>query len=1038
MIRWVMGLWVVVLICSINNAIIAEELTINLETNRYEITKTADGFDEISMEDFGNLLLPGKPMLPAKTYLVALPPGAAINSVQVEAISQIEIEGIYNISPAPLTLPMDHQKNLTKEAIEIYQKNEQSSRFSNKFYPEKCGWFEGKGGLGNVEFLRITFAPFSFHAQSGRLVFSPRAIATIDYTVPLKSLHSTKATGQKFRKATSDRRAAKLLYNYEHCKNWYPAQSKANNNSANYNYVIITTSELQSAVSALVAWKTNLGYSVNVVTTYWISSQYSGNDLPQRIRNFLKEKYDDWGIEYVLLVGDVNEIPMRVCYPRANSELDLTPTDYYYADLTGDWDSDGDGRYGEYGEDKVDWVPELFVGRIPWSNLATVQQICQKIVNFESDQGSWKKNSLLLGAISNYKNEDNSNLSRTDGAALMEKMKEFVYAAGGNSTTLYEKEGINPTSYACAAPLTHSNVFLTWTSGQYGIVNWWAHGTNVSSFRKWWSTDDGDNIPETVISNEITWEEIISTDDCAQLSNTSPALIFACSCNNGFPEDDNLAKAMLKQGSAGIVASSRVSWYSIGWSNKDHGGNASLDYYFFKYLLDDGNRMGEALFNAKVYYANHFMYNSWGWVCWQNMYDFNLFGDPSLCWAGLNPTTTNFSISGNILYGNSSRTVSIANLILSGSALNSMSVDDSGFYQFPYLQAGLDYIVTPECKPPLLNSCILSYDAALAARIALNMYPEATEEQQIAADVDKNGAVQLYDASLIAQYAAGLVTGPSNNKAGEWTFAPSQRSYRPLSSDAVHQNFQAIILGDVDFNWGENLIFEKNDILRKKYETNLTSEIAAGSTFYYPILRDNETKIMCFDIHLSYDTKIFEFDGLEKSDEVQNFEIFANDSDDGNLRIAGFNVEAKEVPKNYLSIIFKIIGIANEQGEIELVDYILNNEKSFLPSKKVRVSGDGSAVLPVQYNLHQNYPNPFNPSTTIGYEIPKSSFVSLTIFNVLGEKIRTLVDETKQAGRYSIFWDGKNETGSKAPSGLYFYQLQAEEFACTYKMVLEK
>jgi hypothetical protein len=381
--------------------------------------------------------------------------------------------------------------------------------------------------------------------------------------------------------------------------------------------------------------------------------------------------------------------------------------------------------------------------------------------------------------------------------------------------------------------------------------------------------------------------------------------------------------------------------------------------------------------------------------------------------------------------------VKASNVILSGSAMNSLSVDNAGFYKFSSLQAGADYFVTPDCQSIVPNGCILSYDAALAARIALNILPEATDEQRIAADVDKNGLVQIYDAALIAQYAVGLSVG-SFNKAGEWAFNPAQRSYQPLFGEVTDQNFNAIILGDVDFNWGGNLIFDKNDILRKEYEPNAASEIASGSIFQYPISRENEEKIMSFDFYLKYDTKIFEFIGLDKIDEVQDFEIFANDSDDGHLRIAGFNAETKAVPKNYLFIVFKIIGNPNEQGEIESVDYTLNNEKSYLPSNKVRVSGDGLAGLPAQYILYQNYPNPFNPSTTICYEIPKSSLVCLTIFNVLGEKIRTLVDESKQAGCYSIFWDGKNETGAAAPSGLYFYQMQAEEFSCTYKMALTK
>jgi len=89
--------------------------------------------------------------------------------------------------------------------------------------------------------------------------------------------------------------------------------------------------------------------------------------------------------------------------------------------------------------------------------------------------------------------------------------------------------------------------------------------------------------------------------------------------------------------------------------------------------------------------------------------------------------------------------------------------------------------------------------------------------------------------------------------------------------------------------------------------------------------------------------------------------------------------------------------------------------------------------LPEEYSLSQNYPNPFNPSTTIKYSIPEVSFVSLKIFNFLGENVGTLVAKELSAGHYKYDWDGIN-----LPSGVYFYRLQAGSFVETKKMVLMK
>ncbi len=93
-------------------------------------------------------------------------------------------------------------------------------------------------------------------------------------------------------------------------------------------------------------------------------------------------------------------------------------------------------------------------------------------------------------------------------------------------------------------------------------------------------------------------------------------------------------------------------------------------------------------------------------------------------------------------------------------------------------------------------------------------------------------------------------------------------------------------------------------------------------------------------------------------------------------------------------------------------------------------------ILPQQIRLFQNYPNPFNPTTTITYELPRTCEVNVTIYNTLGQKIRTLVRKQQTAGRYEVMWDGRDESGQEVASGVYIYQLRAGEFVQTRKMIL--
>jgi hypothetical protein len=96
------------------------------------------------------------------------------------------------------------------------------------------------------------------------------------------------------------------------------------------------------------------------------------------------------------------------------------------------------------------------------------------------------------------------------------------------------------------------------------------------------------------------------------------------------------------------------------------------------------------------------------------------------------------------------------------------------------------------------------------------------------------------------------------------------------------------------------------------------------------------------------------------------------------------------------------------------------------------------AGVPTSYRLLNNYPNPFNPSTMISFDIPQSENVSLKIFNINGELVRTITSENLPAGHFEKLWDGKNNNGSEVSSGIYFYRLIAGKFDRSARMLLMK
>jgi flagellar hook assembly protein FlgD len=86
--------------------------------------------------------------------------------------------------------------------------------------------------------------------------------------------------------------------------------------------------------------------------------------------------------------------------------------------------------------------------------------------------------------------------------------------------------------------------------------------------------------------------------------------------------------------------------------------------------------------------------------------------------------------------------------------------------------------------------------------------------------------------------------------------------------------------------------------------------------------------------------------------------------------------------------------------------------------------------------LYQNYPNPFNPSTTISYYLPEDSPVALTVYDVSGRRVADLIGKAEKKGRHSVTWDGRNETGGSAASGIYFSRLTVGKETISKKMVM--
>ena len=571
------------------------EISIEIPIGSYEIKNTENG-DEIYLEDFGILFTPGKPNLPSKIFSIAIPPGAEPIDVKFERGEGITLDGGFNINPVDLPRVIGQEKpEVYQQEVAKYNENYNSVYGSNDPYPSQNVEFERTSGYRHFNLVDVRVNPFTYKPVSKELIFYPDILVKVTYSYkngnfPQKVISNNNQRTEEF--------TEQFVLNYDQTKNWYET-GKGSRDS--YDYVIITLDSLESSITDLVNWEEAKGRNVYVATTDWISSNYNGYDLAEKMRNFLRDKYpdDSWGILDVCIIGDWDDVPMRLT--AQNTGYGRPETDFYFAELSlpdsQSWDADGDHQYGE-SSDPIDMYAEVNVGRIPWSNPSIVEDICEKSIAYEeNDDDSFKKNILLLGAFF---------WPDTDNAELMEyKTDDSIHPwmSDWTMTKLYEDA---QSSYPCDYDLTYDNVESVWSQGTFAFVDWAGHGSPTACYEYYPS------------------QAFVDTDMCNELNDAYPAIIFADACSNSDTDEDNIGKMMLKQGGVGFLGATKVAYGMHAWDDPYDGSSQSLDYFFTTCCTSGDYTQGEAqqyglveMYQNDLWYYTKYETFQWG-ALWGN------------------------------------------------------------------------------------------------------------------------------------------------------------------------------------------------------------------------------------------------------------------------------------------------------------------------------------------------------------------------------------------------------------------------------------
>lgn len=551
---------------------------------------------------------PGRNRLPVQNVNIVLPAGAMISSWNA-------------VWTSSQSLP--HLALISNPAFASSERVLKAEKLKDSAAGIK--WM-GQKNWGDITYAAFALAPGQYSDASKTLLWHSGIRIDLEYTLP-KTNPRNRIPGTLVNE--------NFFANPQALRQHYRQASQRN-----YDYLIISTPQLYAAAQGLESFRQSQGMVTAFTDVMTILDNYPGANDAAKIRNYLIQEYAASPFTYLLLIGDVDVIPIAMLTPEPNGSQTV-PSDFYYSDLSSNFDSDNDGRLGEYSTGignqdwEMDFSPEIFVGRISNNNPAQVSAIAQRIVSYEQSTAPWKQELLLPAAFLNYAQEEyNLEFAETDGAYFMEFMRSTILQ-DYQSTAMYEQLGVVP-SYPGDYPLDYDGLKNLLSSNSFGIVSWSAHGSATSASRKVWMEDSNANsIPD---SWEMQWMGMVNRASFDNLQNQDGSIIFCASCYNGQIDHSSasLSEYALQKKGVAVIGATRTGWYKIGWQNPGWGGLSSYNYHFLENMKQNGMSVGAAHSYANLLHTQYYLFgdpiDSDGiiWPELQNVYTYLLFGDPAV------------------------------------------------------------------------------------------------------------------------------------------------------------------------------------------------------------------------------------------------------------------------------------------------------------------------------------------------------------------------------------------------------------------------
>ncbi len=590
---WFVGAVAALWIVAAASAALADRIVVEFAFEEPEISETPDRTAIIQIPQCATFNEPGLPLIPARQAAILVPPGQQVIAFRAFPATPREIEGAYAIAHAPTPRPISEPGPFppTFPDPAIYGSDLAYPPEAARLVSEQTAWGH------RIAYIRVY--PVTIRPLSGRIAWSDRVRLEVE-TQPIAGASRTEIANLRRDEATIDRLREMVanpdaldLYASAHAA---PALG-GRLDPDNYPYVIVTTSAMADAYKALATYESSRGLRAKIMLIDEIEGLYTGRDSAERLRNFVIDAYNNWNTRYLMLGGDSNAIPVRNLYVDAGGTIDAFPGDCYFEALDGDWNADGDDRWGEPGEE--DFLGELAAGRITASNPTELAQWMHKNSMYvEQPVVSELQRALFLG--------ERMDDIPTYSCIYMDDVKDYCcdwgYCTSGYPNG-YEKLML------CDAPgyeWTGADAIAMFNSG---IPSSHHLGHSNTTYGMKMSNPDVVNFTNDGLTHSYIF---MSTQGCYSnnFDNTSSQAL-----SEAFTLDDNCAVAFL--------GCTRYGWYCPGY---DIGPSQHYDREFVDAVYGEGIVLaGEANVDSKA----DVVWQMDPWNRWCH-YELCLLGDPAM------------------------------------------------------------------------------------------------------------------------------------------------------------------------------------------------------------------------------------------------------------------------------------------------------------------------------------------------------------------------------------------------------------------------